>query len=385
MANPLLPLNATVALPKPRLGDLLAALRARDYTVHGPTVRDGVLRYGPVISPDDLPRGYVVRQQPGRYRLEYTGHGDYFAVTPGPDTWKRDLFPPRQALFHLRRNGEGWEVVAAAEKPPRLALLGVRPCELAAIHVQDRVFLRQDFSDPHYRAVRERLFLVAVNCLHPAETCFCAAWGTGPEATGGYDLLLTELDDVFLATVGSEAGREVLQPLGWEPAGASLLDLARQRLEAARAGMTRRLPVAPDRLPDLLLSRLEHPHWEAVALRCLSCANCTQVCPTCFCWGVEDAIALNGDEVTRFRVWDSCFSPQLSYLAGGGNARPTVKARYRQWLTHKFASWQRQFGVPGCVGCGRCITWCPAGIDVIAELAALTADREEDALQGGGR
>ncbi len=364
-----LPLGATVALAKPHLDALLDALRAQGYKTHGPRVRDGALVYGPIATLADLPQGYISHQDAGRYRLEYTGHRDYFAITPGPDTWKRYLFPRRQPLFHLPRTAHVWETLPADAPHPRYALVGVRPCELAAIAVQDKVFIRPDFTDPYYRTVRERLFILAVNCLHPGETCFCASLGTGPEARAGYDLLLTELDDVFLLKIGSESGRQLLQPLPWEPASAFHLNQAQQRLEAARQRMGRTLP-SPETLPDALIANLEHPHWDDVARRCLSCANCTQVCPTCFCWDVQDEIALSGDRVTRFRVWDSCLSPQLSYVAGG-NARPTIRARYRQWLTHKFASWERQFGTLGCVGCGRCITWCPAGIDITAELAAL--------------
>ncbi len=365
-----LSLGATVALAKPHLDALLDALRGQGYQTHGPRVRDGALTYGPITTLADLPKGYLSHQDAGRYRLEYTGHPYYFALTPGPDTWKRYLFPRQRALFHFQRTNNVWETFPPDDDPPpRYALLGVRPCELAAIQMQDQVFIRADFTDPYYRKVRENLFIIAVNCLRPGDTCFCASLGTGPEAREGYDLLFTELDDVFLVSVGSEIGRQILQPLPWEPASAFHLNQARQGLDAARQRMGRSLP-EPEALPDILLANLEHPHWDDIAQRCLSCANCTQVCPTCFCWDVQDEIALSGDKVTRFRVWDSCLSPQLSYLAGG-NARPSIRARYRQWLTHKFASWERQFGTLGCVGCGRCITWCPAGIDITAELAAL--------------
>ena len=369
MNERLLAPDAVVALPKPRFDALLEALQARGYQTHGPRVRDGVLTYGPITGLADLPQGFVAHQQAGRYRLEQTGHSFYFAVTPGPDTWKRYLFPSRRELFRFRRRDGRWEAQPPPLDLPRYALIGVRPCELAAMRVQDAVFLREDFADPYYRAVRERLFVVAVNCLHPGDTCFCASLGTGPEAEEGYDLLLTELDDVFLVAVGSEVGREVLQPLPWEPATAFWMEQAQRGLAQARAHMGRQVPDA-ENLPDTLLSHLNHPYWDEVASRCLSCANCTQVCPTCFCWDAVDELALDGETVTRFRVWDSCFSPQLSYLAGG-NARPTVRARYRQWVTHKFSSWVHQFGTLGCVGCGRCITWCPAGIDITETLAAV--------------
>jgi formate hydrogenlyase subunit 6/NADH:ubiquinone oxidoreductase subunit I len=123
-------------------------------------------------------------------------------------------------------------------------------------------------------------------------------------------------------------------------------------------------------IKDLLYRNAEHPRWDEVATRCLSCANCTMVCPTCFCTTVEDVTDLTGEHAERWRKWDSCFTMDFSYIHGG-SVRPSVKARYRQWLTHKLASWIDQFGVSGCVGCGRCITWCPAGIDITEEVRAI--------------
>ena len=126
-------------------------------------------------------------------------------------------------------------------------------------------------------------------------------------------------------------------------------------------------------IKELLYRNLEHPRWEDVARRCLSCTNCTLVCPTCFCTTVEDATDLSGGHAERRRRWDSCFSMDFSYIHGG-YIRPSVKARYRQWMTHKLATWIDQFGTSGCVGCGRCITWCPVGIDITAEVKAIRAD-----------
>ncbi len=357
-----LSLHSTVALPTTALDDLIAHLREAGYQVHAPQVREGVLRYGPIQSAADLPQGWVAHQAPGHYRLERNGSSRRFALPPGPDTWKRCLFPPREVLFTWVREEDAWQPAAETETLPRLALLGVRPCELAALEVLDRVFLRPGWEDPHYRARRSRLFIVAVNCTQPGATCFCTAWETGPEAHSGYDLLLTELDEIFLVQVGSEAGREVLADLPWEPASAFWLERARQELDAAREQIQRRLPAATA-LRQALLDQLESPLWETWAARCLGCGNCTQVCPTCFCWDVEDEITLEGDRVTRFRRWDSCFAPGHAHTAGG-SARPTLRERFRQWVTHKLATWQDQFGVSGCVGCGRCITWCPAGIDL---------------------
>jgi ferredoxin len=369
-----LEMGTTIALPKSALPDLISNLKHMGYEVVGPQVKDNTIVYDSLSNVEDLPRGYTSEQKPGSYRLLYTGHENYFDITPGPHSWKMFFFPPRSQMVAFQRTTDSthWEVVAESEPAPAYALLGVRPCELAAIQIQDRVFLRDDFKDPIYRKRRQNAFLITVNCLHPCGTCFCASMGTGPEAESGFDISMTELEDVFLIKTGSEAGRMVLSDLPWQPASAFLIQTAQNSLDEARNHMGRVLP-NPEELPDILLNNLDHPQYADVSKRCLSCANCTQVCPTCFCWDVQDINNLSGNYVRRERVWDSCFNPEYSYVFGGNN-RPNTRSRYRQWITHKLASWYQQFGTSGCVGCGRCITWCPAGIDITAEAATL---REE--------
>jgi ferredoxin len=365
--------GSTFAISKAQLDKLITALQKLGYQTVGPRVQDDMISYGPVGRLDDLPKGYTSEQDAGRYRLVYSGHPRYFDVTPGAQSWKQYLFPPRSTLLSVQRNDGKWQIEEDASLPPSYAFIGVRPCELAAILIQDRVFLREEWSDPGYRTRRQSAFILSVNCLHPCGTCFCASMGTGPKAETGFDLNLTELDEVYLVAVGSEAGRMALSKLSIQPASAYLLQAAIRGIEDACKRMGRKLP-NPEELPDLLLSNLDHPQWDRVAKRCLSCTNCTQVCPTCFCWDVTDQPSLQGDFTQRVRVWDSCFNPEYSYIAGG-NTRPNTRARYRQWLTHKVASWKRQFDVLGCVGCGRCITWCPAGIDLTAEIAALREEK----------
>jgi sulfhydrogenase subunit beta (sulfur reductase) len=371
MADTHLDTGSTVLLPKPLLDELLSRLRASGYQTVGPHVRENALMYEPIQSIADLPQGYTSEQDAGRYRLSAGGHTRYFDVTPGPHTWKQFLFPPRETFFKLRKNA-AWAEQPDSTAPARYALIGVRACEIAAIGIQDRVFLREDFYDPLYRERRQNLFILSVNCLHPGGTCFCASMGTGPRVAGGFDLNLTELEDEFLLEIGSELGCRLLAGMTLQPASAFKLQAAQKSLEHAVHEMGRSLDIHD--LPDLLLNSLEHPRWKTVAKRCLSCASCTQVCPTCFCWDVVEHPNLGGNLTSRERVWDSCFNPGYSALAGGGNTRPTVRSRYRQWLTHKLGSWKQQFDVLGCVGCGRCITWCPVGIDLTEEIPAL---REE--------
>lgn len=365
-------LHSTVTIAKAELDCLLNVLRNLGYQTIGPRVRDEAIVYDRIESLADLPQGYISEQGPASFRLKPSKRRNYFDAIPGAASWKQFLFPPRISLFKAEKK-ERWKVIPNTEKPPRYAFIGVRGCELAAIEVQDRAFLRTDYRDPIYRARRENLFILAVNCLYPAGTCFCVSMGTGPKVESGYDLLLTELDDVFMIEVGSELGREVLGHCSWEPASSFVQSIATKSLEEAAQAMGRTLQT--NDLPDLLLNNLEHPHWDEVAKRCLSCANCTQVCPTCFCWDVVDRTHISGKVTERERVWDSCFNPQYSYVFGG-NTRPSIKSRYRQWLTHKLGTWKEQFGVFGCVGCGRCITWCPVGIDLTEEIAAFRKEAE---------
>jgi len=356
------------------LGVLLGALGARGYRVVGPRVAAGVIQYAELDDAGDLPRGWTDEQAPGSYRLARRDDDAYFGYAVGPHSWKRELLPPRVRLWQASRDGLAVEEEETDYQPT--AFVGVRPCELAAIAIQDRVFLDGRFADRDYAARRADVFLVAVECGSPSSLCFCSSLGTGPGATDGFDLALTELhagEHRFLVRSGSSAGNAVLADLPTRPAARADLETAEQVVEdAARAQAGR---FAAEDVHDLLLRNLESPHWDAVAERCLSCGNCTLVCPTCFCTHVEDTSSLDGETAARDRVWDTCFSLRYAEMHGG-NTRPTTRARYRQWLTHKLATWEDQFGTSGCVGCGRCIAWCPAAIDIRAEVAAI---RQEDA------
>jgi sulfhydrogenase subunit beta (sulfur reductase) len=357
------------------LDDLLEAIRRRGFRLVGPTVRDGAIVYDELESAADLPAGWTDRQEGGTYRLERRGDDARFGYAVGPHSWKRYLFPPRVRLW--RAEGAAVEDEALDEQP--LAFVGVRPCELAAIGIQDRVFLGGRFVDRDYAARRAGAFLVAVNCVEPGGTCFCASTGTGPQAESGFDLALTELLEGghrFLVEAGSERGAEVLAELPARAADDADLAAAEASLADAAAGMGRSLDAVD--LHDLLARNLDHPCWDDVASRCLTCGNCTLVCPTCFCTSVDDTTDLTGTESERWRTWDTCFSVDYSYIHGG-SIRPSARSRYRQWLTHKLCTWHDQFGTSGCVGCGRCITWCPVGIDITEEVAAIRATEERDA------
>ncbi len=363
-------MNQPRLLPKRCLDELIAALRGRGYLVLGPTVRDGGVFFEPVECTADLPVGVRDEQEAGRYRLWPGVEGEIFGVVNGAGSLKPAFFAPEEPLLALHREGRGFLVEMVEPAAPKLAILGVRACDVAALAIQDRVFLHDRFRDAHYAARRADTLLIAVNCTRAAATCFCASMGTGPRAKRDFDLALTELADGFAVDVGSDAGAELvaaLPALFANPAD-GLEEEVQQRTAACAASQQRRLDTRD--LPRLLYDNLEHPQWDDLAKRCLSCTNCTMVCPTCFCHAVVDVTELNGNMTQRVRRWDSCFSGAHAQITGK-NFRPTVRERYRQWLTHKLATWIDQFGSSGCTGCGRCITWCPVGIDLTAEVAAI--------------
>jgi ferredoxin len=355
------------SLDRDGLGRLLDLLVAHGYELIGPTVRDGAIVLDRIEGVADLPRGVREIQGPGTYRLERTGDDRLFAWAHGPDSGKRFLFPPRETIQTGVREPDGAIRIAPAPLPDvRYAFIGLRSCDLHAIEIQDRVFM---VADPAYRERRERSIAIGVNCSTPGETCFCVSMGTGPRCSTGYDVALTELDDgSFTAEPGTEAGEELLADLTLAAATDAQLEASQAVTERAAEHMGRRLDTAD--LPALLYRNREHPRWDDVAGRCLTCTNCTMVCPTCFCHDLTDAISLDGTQATRGREWASCFSEEFSHMSFG-EVRSSARSRYRQWLTHKFASWIDQFGTSGCVGCGRCITWCPVGIDVTEEIAAI--------------
>jgi ferredoxin len=357
------------------LDRLHAALRDAGYRVIGPTVRDGAIILGELESAGDLPFGWGVSLEPGGYRIRQRDDSAAFGHSAGPQSWKQFLHPPREKLWSARREGGGFEVETAAEPAPRMAFVGVRPCDLRAIQIQDQVLGSGEHAGSRYAARRAGVFIVAVNCTEPGETCFCTSMGTGPEAGPGYDLALTEMvgegTHRFLVDVGSPAGADMLAGLPTRPADEASAGHARTAVAEAAGKMGRSMPAGI--LHELMAASADAERWDDVASRCLTCGNCTMACPTCFCTSVEDMTDLSGDHAERWQSWASCFDLDFSYLHGGA-VRSSPRSRYRQWLTHKLGTWHDQFGSSGCVGCGRCIVWCPVGIDLTEEVAALQAE-----------
>ena len=366
------------------LDALIEALRRRGYRVLGPTVRDGAIVYDELESADELPIGWTDRQDGGhvppraarrRGALRLRGRAALVEAVPLPAA--------RPALAGAADGDGGIEV---EEEPRRRARRSPSSasarCELHAIEIQDRVFLGGRYVDRDYAARREDAFVVAVNCFEPGGTCFCVSMGTGPKAEAGYDLALTEI-----------ARRRAPLPRRGRAASAAPRCSPSCRARPAVDGRPGRRRRASSRrrgsgwaarstrttCRDLLARNLEHPRWDDVAERCLTCGNCTLVCPTCFCSTRRGRDRpRRASTAERWRrlglVLLASTTPTSTAAASGRRGR----SRYRQWLTHKLGTWHDQFGTSGCVGCGRCITWCPVGIDITEEVAAIRAT-------GGGR
>ncbi len=362
-------------LQRADFGALFQVLKKRGFTVVGPTVSDQAIVYEELGSVDDLPIGWGDEQDGGHYRLKRRDDEALFGYVVGPHSWKKFLHPPHVKLFGSSRDESGNLAFEPNEEEiPSYAFLGVRSCELHAIAIQDNVFLGSGFTDPGYASRRGNILTIAVNCGTAGGTCFCTSMNTGPKVKNDtpFDLALTEILDssghFFVFTAGSDLGREVLAELPTQPAKRDEIQAADDLVAKTAETMGRQMKA--EGVKELLTKNLEHPRWDDVADRCLSCANCTMACPTCFCTTVEDVTDLTGENAERWRSWDSCFTMDFTYVHGG-SVRQSAKSRYRQWMTHKLATWHDQFGSSGCVGCGRCITWCPVGIDITEEVAAI--------------
>jgi len=193
-----------------------------------------------------------------------------------------------------------------------------------------------------------------------------------PAHADASSLALTEVagdsGHIFVVEAATEVGRAVFAEVPHR--SATQEEVAAAELVVTRTAASMGREMYSEDVRELLLRNLDNPRWNDVAQRCLTCANCTMVCPTCFCTSVEDSSDLTGAETSRSRRWDSCFTTDFSYIHGG-SVRASSHSRYRQWMTHKLATWFDQFGTSGCVGCGRCITWCPVGIDITEEVRAI--------------
>lgn len=342
----------------PALGDLVELLGSHGYVVVGPTLRDGVVVLQEITAYDQELVDLGVETSPGSYRT-IDDPGARFGGIVGPDSGKRWTSPPDRIAWTAREVDGEIETVSA-DPPARRAYFAIRPCDVAARAIFGKFWPNHPDD-----------LLIVAECTTPAETCFCASMGTGPGADESADIILTELGDGrVLVRSGSDRGGVLLAKVHGKEASSADVDLAHARVRDAAGSMTR--VVDPQAARIALAAGRESTVWSDVAERCLACSNCTMVCPTCFCVTISDTSTLAGDAIRRIR-WDSCFTPGFSEVHGGPH-RVSISSRYRQWASHKFSTWWDQFGSAGCVGCGRCITWCPVGIDITAEVNRIVEE-----------
>ncbi len=278
--------------------------------------------------------------------------------------YQSTMEPPSKTLFYrpweelMRFETAGG--VSVEEVPPeeemRIAV-GLHPCDVNAVLYLDKTFR----EDPYYMARRRNTILVALNCTEVSEFCFCSSVGTGPhlKAGGGYDMLLTDLGRYYLVEPRSARGDRLVG--GLRRAGDDDVRLKEEMERELLGSLTRHIDMKG--LGELFLRNQEHPVWRRTAdEKCLSCTNCVMVCPTCFCHDIVDCTAMDLGSTTRSRRWDACQDKGFAKVHGG-NFRRTRAARLRQFVMHKL-DYTEQYGTPGTVGCGRCIRWCPTGIDL---------------------
>ncbi|MCD6046446.1 MAG: 4Fe-4S ferredoxin, iron-sulfur binding domain protein [Gammaproteobacteria bacterium] len=352
-------------LPHTSITDLLIKLHAQGYRCIGPQVQDSCIMYDTITEAKQLPWGTADQQSAGFYQLTESNSQRAFNWANSPSSIKPFLFKQQDTVWRVQRNTEGKISFQPVVEYESLALFGIRPCDLAAMIIQDKVFLESGAVDPRYEARRKALFLIVVNCNAPSANCFCISAGQDVEAKAHFDLAMTEIDSGFVVTGGSEKAAKLIQELKLESASETHKSQAHNQLTQARNLQSKKLPEKKLAQQEDLLN---HPHWQEVAQRCFGCGTCTQVCPTCFCH--KQSVQTTSDGYEQVREWDSCFSEKHSYV-NGAPLRKDVKSRYQQWLCHKMLYWEQQFSCEGCVGCGRCITWCPAQIDVTEELSKL--------------
>ncbi len=325
---------AAVVLGKEEFSAFLAEL-AKEHALYAPVDVDGRTRFARVSSPDQV-------------RLD--GRGS--TVPP------KELFlPSRETLYELA----GDEITDEVPEEPRV-VLGIRPCDARALAILDGVFDSKDVKDPYYVARRRNTALVALACNEPRATCFCAAVGGDPFGEDGSDVLLIDLGDAYEMKPLTDKGKELLKGVKGSKPKAGKKAHAAARKKAA-------LEFDLNGVAEKLASMFDSPAWADVSAKCLGCGACSYLCPTCYCFDMTDERTPSGSR--KVRTWDCCMFSNFTLHASGHNPRPTNVERFRQKIMHKYSYHPERHGVLACVGCGRCVRNCPAGVDVREVVRAL--------------
>jgi len=315
---------------------------------------------GPLYLP--LQEGPVVLFQPWQEQAQVALEAVNSVVSP------KDIFLPREETYlHYQCKGHEIEMNEAINND-KITAFGIHPCDLRAIEMLDRVFMDQDPPDKLYCSRREKTTVVAMSCIDPDPYCFCEVFDVNPLDAPGADVMAHLADGFLHLEARTEKGR-------------ALLDKGKDLLEESDMGAPIKQFKQTDfgidihDLPENLKNRFDDPAWDKLYRSCLGCGVCTYVCPTCYCFDVEDY----GHEAKgeRFRCWDSCMYGEFTQMAGGHNPRPGRKERVRQRFMHKLQYYPEAYGEIACVGCGRCLRSCPVNLDIVQAIKALGGEKVE--------
>jgi len=279
---------------------------------------------------------------------------------------KKALLPQKEKLFEFKKDGKRTSAEHLFSYQKKI-VFGIRPCDLNAVLVNDRVFLHFGINDSFYEHNRKHVLFIALQCTKAGENCFCTSLGTNKPK--GFDLLLTPMENGFFVETGSAEGKKILKQFP------SFFSETKKKKPNYRIVCKNSIPKKD--WHALLEKQFNNPVWKRTAERCLSCGSCTQVCPTCFCFSVEDSFNdFSLRDSARYRELDSCFLLQFSRVAGGLIFREARDARLKQFVNHKYDYFPKNHGVIGCVGCGRCISACPVKISISEILNAVAGKRK---------
>lgn len=288
---------------------------------------------------------------------------------------KELMHPPAEIMFSysLRKEDPKAGILEEVSKAlGKRVVWGIRPCDAKAFQLLDVNFITAEYVDPWWQKRRQSTVLVGLGCHNPCSTCFCTSVGTGPFDRSGVDVLMTELPEGYLLEAETEAGEALLvQGAVGGRASEEVLERARSIADKASKSVPRLF--LPDPLRDKPMTELfQAAFWEEVQFACINCGTCTFLCPTCWCFDIQDEV--HQHEGVRLRLWDSCMFPLFTLHGSGHNPRNQKLQRVRQRFMHKFKYYVDKYGNgPACVGCGRCVQYCPVNIDIRRVAGMMTA------------
>jgi ferredoxin len=326
-----------------------------------------------LFAPVELAEGVSVYK-----KIDHPGEVNLSTSNPQKPP-KEVFFPQSETMFRYGKSGKQNEMVSTEEVIRERILFGARPCDIQAVSLIDEVFLGKEFTDTYYLNKRKTTTIIGMACNHPLSTCFCSSTGGGPFLRKGSDLFFIDLGESFLVELLTEKGTAFQKNKFLEKASTKEVHLAKELEEKALKAADASVPVEGiEKRLDLMV---ESPFWDRVHEKCIGCRVCTYLCPTCHCFDIMDEALTGGGQ--RVRNWDSCLSPLYSQETSGHNPRSTNRERTRQRIMHKFNYFPKNFGRVACVGCGRCILYCPVHFDIRQAINWTSAKRLK--LQRGER